>query len=376
MRIAYVINSLEGGGAAAGLKPVATFLRNAGHSITLLVLTPRDRLAEAWFRNEGFDIRTRDGGEKDHIAASTWLTREVAALRPTHIWTSLTRATLLGQITGRQLKIPVVSWQHNAWLKWDNLILLKRMRHLSCHWIADSTFVADLTRRRLSLPESRVSTWPIFSAAPDVKPARPWRYGETIRIGSLGRLHPAKGYDILCAALRRLPLKDMPPFRISIGGQGKEENRLQEMIREYGLDCLTLNGFTSDTETFLAGQHLYLQPSRREGFCIAAHEAMQAGLGVIASSVGELSHSVKDDVTGWTVPPENPQALADTLFKVLLHPERLGDVGTRARTHVLSLFGPDRFEAAGHKIISRLPGDTAISAQPRTDQSALIPDAA
>ncbi|NHN86179.1 glycosyltransferase [Acetobacter musti] len=376
MRIAYVINSLEGGGAAAGLKPVAAFLRNAGHSITLLVLTPRDRLAEAWFRNEGFDIRTRDGGEKDHIAASTWLTREVAALRPTHIWTSLTRATLLGQITGRQLKIPVVSWQHNAWLKWDNLILLKRMRHLSCHWIADSTFVADLTRRRLSLPESRVSTWPIFSAAPDVKPARPWRYGETIRIGSLGRLHPAKGYDILCAALRLLPLKDMPPFRISIGGQGKEENRLQEMIREYGLDCLSLNGFTSDTETFLAGQHLYLQPSRREGFCIAAHEAMQAGLGVIASSVGELSHSVKDDVTGWTVPPENPQALADTLFKVLLHPERLGDVGTRARSHVLSLFGPDRFEAAGHKIISRLPGDTATSAQPRTDQSALIPDAA
>ncbi|GBR11066.1 glycosyltransferase family 4 protein [Acetobacter oeni] len=361
MRIAYIINSLEGGGAATGLRPVVSFLRDAGHSVTIFALTPRDRRAESWFIAEGFEVRTREGGEKDHRAAFTWLSQEVADLDPTHIWTSLTRATLLGQLVGQRHRIPVVSWQHNAWLKWDNRILLRLMRRLSCHWIADSAFVADLTRQRLDLSDERVSSWPIFSASPETAQARPWCRGETIRIGSLGRLHTAKGYDILCAALRLLPQEGLPDFKISIGGKGKEEANLQSGISEANLNCIRLEGFVGNTQAFLAGQHLYIQPSRREGFCIAAHEAMQAGLGVIASSVGELSHSVKNNVTGWQVPPENPQALADVLVTALRNPERLEAIGTAARAHVLKMFGPARFHAAGQRVMDSIPGAVADS---------------
>ncbi|NHO31077.1 glycosyltransferase family 4 protein [Acetobacter fallax] len=358
MRIAYVINSLEGGGAVAGLKPVASFLQACGHSVTVLALTPRDRQAESWLVSTGFNVITREGGEKDHLGALRWLSHEVRKLAPTHIWTSLTRSTLLGQLVGLQQSIPVVSWQHNAYLKRENLALLKLTRQLSCHWIADSAFVATLTRERLSLPDERVSCWPIFSVSSDALQTRPWRRGEIIRIGSLGRLHPAKGYDVLCEALRLLPRDILPPFEITIGGQGKEKACLLETIRNAGLSCLRLDGFVTDTQDFLAHQHLYLQPSRREGFCIAAHEAMQAGLGVLASSVGELSHSVIDDVTGWKVPPEDPHALAEALIRILQQPERLETVGATARAHVLKEFSHARFQEAGQRALEHIPGGT------------------
>jgi len=55
-------------------------------------------------------------------------------------------------------------------------------------------------------------------------------------------------------------------------------------------DRLVLAGFVERPRDFLAGLHLYLQPSRSEGLCIAAHEAMQAGLASIVSAVGEMPY--------------------------------------------------------------------------------------
>lgn len=69
MRIAYVINSLEGGGAASPVPAILGVLTGAGAQVRLLALTLRNGKALPAIREAGIDTVVRDGGEKDHFAA-------------------------------------------------------------------------------------------------------------------------------------------------------------------------------------------------------------------------------------------------------------------------------------------------------------------
>ena len=110
MRIAYVINSVEGGGAALPVPAVARVLSDYGANVKILALTRRDGRAIPAMADAGLTLRVRDGGETDHLVAAAWLDRQMTALRPDILWTSLTRATLIGQLVGARRRIPVVSW--------------------------------------------------------------------------------------------------------------------------------------------------------------------------------------------------------------------------------------------------------------------------
>lgn len=362
MRIAYVINSVEGGGAALPVPAVCAVLAQHGATVEVFALTRRDGRAIAAMEAAGLRVHVREGAEKDHPAAFAWLLREMKAWAPDLVWTSLTRATLLGQIVGRLIGAPVVSWQHAAYLKPWNRRLLRLLQPLSALWIADSHSVAALTAERLAVPPGRLATWPLFAADADAPQARAWRQGETLRLGTLGRLHPVKGHDVLVAALARLRSRGFAPatpFEVRIAGAGDQLAALQAALEAAGVDNVTFVGFAERPREFLAGLHLYLQPSRSEGLCIAVHEAMQAGLPALVSAVGELPYSVVDGVTGRVVAPGDPEALADALARLLSRPEALAGMGAAARARVLDRFGAAAFARAGADVVARLPVRTA-----------------
>lgn len=357
MRIAYIINSVEGGGAASPVPSVARVLRNAGAQVKVLALTRRDGRALPAMLADDLDVQVRDGGERDHLAAARWLDLALSHYRPTHLWTSLTRATVLGLLLGWRRGIPVVSWQHAAYLKPANLRLLRALRRLPVAWVGDSDQVSALTAERIGVEPERLFTWPLFAADPDAPQARPWQAGESLRLGSLGRLHPVKGYDVLMDALAVLHeggFRAPVPFEIAIAGEGAERAAIADAALRAGIAPLHLPGYTALPREFLAGLHLYLQPSRSEGLCIAMHEAMQAGLPAIASAVGQMPYSLEHARSGWLVAPGNPMALADALAAALSDPARLAAMGQAARTRVLTRFSTDAFRQAGEAILTRL----------------------
>lgn len=351
MRILYVINSLEGGGASAPVPAIAAFLQSQGCQVRIAALTPRDRRGLPAIERAGLAVTIRDGGEKDHFKAWRWLDAETMAWQPDLIWTSLTRATLLGQIVGQMHAIPVVSWQHAAYLKPLNALLLRWRRHRSALWIADSDNVAAWAQRKLALDPARILVWPLFSADENTPRAAPWKPGTPVRIGSLGRLHRVKGYDVLLAALAAL--RTSQDIRVEIAGDGDLRDDLVRRASAAGLDDVAFVGFT-DAKRFLAGLHLYLQPSRSEGLCIAAHEAMAAGLPVLASAVGELRYSILDGETGGLVPPDDPHALAAKLREMLHDPARLAEMGAAGRARILGRFGRAAFARAGGIVLARI----------------------
>jgi glycosyltransferase involved in cell wall biosynthesis len=352
MRIAYIINSVEGGGAALPVPSIADVLRKGGAEVRIYALTRRDGRAIAAMEAAGLEVVVRDGGEKDHLAALRWLDARMRADRPTHLWTSLTRATLLGQLVGRRRGIPVVSWQHAAYLKPANRRLLRLLQPLSRLWVGDSDAVTRLTAERLGVPAERLVQWPIFRADPSAPQARPWQPDEAMRIGSLGRLHTVKGYDVLIEALALLPPLPVP-LEVTIAGEGEQRGALEALAAARGV-TIRLIGYADDPKAYLARQHLYVQPSRSEGLCVAAHEAMQAGLPVVASAVGQLPYSIEDGVSGRTVPPGDAAALAAALADLLLTPERLAAMGSHAAAATRDRFSPARFETAGLAILDRM----------------------
>lgn len=360
MRIAYFINSMEGGGAQSPLSKIVAALRKSGATVQVFALTRRNGLAIPQLQKGGVDPIVRDGGEKDHLSALRWMETRAHDWQADALWTSLTRATLLGQIAGRRLDVPVVSWQHNAFLKPWNQRLLRWRSAASALWVADSSQVAELTKEKLGISEDDLITWPIFAADTDAPQSTPWREGTTLEIGSLGRLHPAKGYDFLIEALsllKRRGFNPATPFRIRVAGIGEDEDYLKAQARAAGvLDLLQFIGFEPDPAAFLASLHLYLQPSRREGFCIAAHEAMQAGLPLIVSQTGEMPFTVNDPSIGLAVPVGDVAALADALADLLHRPQDLATMGARARDRVRNRFSQQRFDAIGAELVARLRG--------------------
>ncbi|MCQ8241856.1 glycosyltransferase family 4 protein [Rhizosaccharibacter radicis] len=362
MKLAYVINSLEGGGAALPVPAVASVLRDEGFEVTVIALGRRDGRAEAPIRAAGFPVLVHEDAPGRHGAVLRWLDRAVARERPAVIWTSLTRATLLGQLVGWRRGIPVVSWQHAAFLKPANRRLLRLSRRLSRLWIGDSDTVTRLTGSRLRVPPDRLVCWPIFAADPSAPRARPWQPDQRLELGSLGRLHPVKGFDVLIEALRLLRdggWRSPVPFRLSLLGDGPAGDALRAQARASGLHedhggPVRFAGYSAAPRDALAALHLYLQPSRSEGFCLAAHEAMQAALPVLASAVGELPRSVVDGETGRLVPPGDPRALADALAAMLSDPGRLAAMGADGRARVLERFDAQRFRDTGGEIARRV----------------------
>ncbi|GBO81935.1 glycosyl transferase [Acetobacter aceti NRIC 0242] len=353
VRIAYIINSVEGGGAALPVPAVTQVMRECGHHVEIFALSRRDGRAIAPMEQDGLRVHVRNGAPGDHLAAFLWLKRQMQVFSPTVIWTSLTRATLMGQLLGAYRRCPVVSWQHSARLKPANARLLRLLRSRTSLWIADSCCVEKMTRETLGIPAKQLACWPIFRADADVPLATPWQPGEPVRIGSLGRLHPVKGYDILCQALTLLRQRnDLPSFEVLIAGEGEERVHLEGLIKRDNLP-VRLAGYVEHPKNFLATLHAYVQPSFWEGLCLAAHEAMLAGLPVITSAVGELPFTITGEM-GSVVPPRDPQALAGALEKLLHSPDKLAEWGQAGRQRVLERFSAERFDATGRDIVERV----------------------
>ena len=100
-------------------------------------------------------------------------------------------------------------------------------------------------------------------------------------IGSVARLHPLKQLDAAIAVSAR-----RPDMHLAIAGQGPDEERLRRMAAETGVtNRVHLVGDMPPQKVglFLAGLDAFVFPSTAETFGLAAVEAAQAGIPVVAN---------------------------------------------------------------------------------------------
>ena len=356
MHIHYLLTDLNSGGAAQPIPDLVALMRDQGHTVRVLALLPKDRKGAAQLDRAGIAWELLGNSRRDTLPAARALLRILREDRPDLLWTSLTRATIYGAIAGWLCGIPVLSWQHNSWLKPGDRRLLRLSRRLTALWVADSRTVAEFAAQSLDIARSKIEVWPLFRARTEVPVARPCAPGTPFRIGGLGRLHADKNFCHLIAAAALISERDpalATRLEFVIGGQGGEHARLAAQIAAAGLDNVRLAGYVDDPIAFLSTLHAYVQPSHHEGLCIAAHEAMQAALPVIATRVGELCRSVLPGETGYLAEVGDVPAIAQAIIELARDPARAARLGAAGRERVLSLFGEAEFRRAGIAVLRR-----------------------
>lgn len=160
-------------------------------------------------------------------------------------------------------------------------------------------------------------------------------------VGYIGRLVPQKGVDWLIEAAAGIQ-----NIRLRIIGQGPELARLQELAIRRGLQAVFAGPIAlEDVPTAMAGLDLLVVPSRttlqwEEFFGRVAVEAMFAGIPVIASNTGGLSHVVSDG--GMLVAENDVPSLAAALRQLADSENLRKTLGERGRERALAEFSPRR----------------------------------
>jgi glycosyltransferase involved in cell wall biosynthesis len=91
-------------------------------------------------------------------------------------------------------------------------------------------------------------------------------------------------------------------------------------------------GYRADARALVGLLDVLVVPSLTEGSPLIVLEAMAAGVPVVASAVGGIPDQVRHGEEGLLVPPDDPDALAETLGTLLRNPtraRRLGEAGRR-----------------------------------------------
>ena len=99
-----------------------------------------------------------------------------------------------------------------------------------------------------------------------------------------------------------------------------EMQRLHLMRSALGLEDLVAFLGKRDQDSladYYAAADVLVMPSHYESFGMVALEAMACGTPVIASRVGGLTYTVRDEETGLLVPDRDPQALAEAIHRVI-----------------------------------------------------------
>ncbi|MFL6292708.1 MAG: glycosyltransferase family 4 protein [Thermoanaerobaculia bacterium] len=156
----------------------------------------------------------------------------------------------------------------------------------------------------------------------------------------VGRLRIRKGVEVLLEALP-------PGARLLIAGDGEHRAALES---KPGVKFLGRQD-AGRVRGLLRGAAALVVPSIYEGMPLVVLEAMAAGVPVVASRVSGIPEVVEDGVTGWLVPPEDPEALAAALAEVLEHPDEARRRGEAGRRRVDERFRPMNAVAAWKRAV-------------------------
>jgi glycosyltransferase involved in cell wall biosynthesis len=105
-------------------------------------------------------------------------------------------------------------------------------------------------------------------------------------------------------------------------------------------------GFVSRCDELLAASDVVVCSSRFESFGMVHIEAMASGVPVVSTNVGGPAETIVDGTTGWLVPPDRPDLLADRVRGLLDDPDERRRMGAAGRARVLAHFTLDRYAAS------------------------------
>jgi len=286
MRVLHVITGLCAGGAEHQLR---LLLRRLPYDCEVATLTGPGPVA-ATIRADGTTVHELPMSSNHDVSVVARLRRLIRDGGFDLVHTHLYRACVHGRVAARLAGVPVVATEHSlgdgfiegrrtsAGVRW----LYRATERMGRTTIAVSGTVAHRLRA-WGVPADRIAVIPNgidaaeFAYDPVLRARTRDRLGiarDTVVIGGVGRLEPAKRFDHLIWALG-----EVPDTVLLLVGEGSAGAALREQALRSGLgDRVIFTGAVGHTRDMLCAMDVFASPSVQETFGLAVLEALACGL--------------------------------------------------------------------------------------------------
>lgn len=364
LRIAFVITGLDVGGAEMMLWKLLSRIDRTRFAPSVIALSGTATTMLPAFRQLGIpcELLGWRGTGRDAIGGLQRLYRALRRREPDLVqgwmYHGNIAATLAAACAG--LKVPVL-WNVRATLMEPRhekrltafLIWLSGRLSFSAARIINNSAAsaAEHERRRGYLPGKRVIL-PNGFDTDKFKPCAAARAAlrkalhvdhDTLLVGHVARYHPMKDHDNFVQAAACVARAHAQTHFVMAGEGVDVSNReLMRLVAAYGLeDRIHLVGPQDDVRQITAALDIQVSSSSSgEAFPNVVGEAMSCGVPCVVTDVGDSAAVVGD--SGVTVPPRDPQALADGISRlIVLGAAGRADLGARARQRTIDHFSLD-----------------------------------
>ncbi|MCA1684633.1 MAG: glycosyltransferase, partial [Planctomycetia bacterium] len=223
--------------------------------------------------------------------------------------------------------------------------------------IAECPQDEDDLRRLYAADPARVVTIPCGFDPAEFWPMDKVRARDVLGIGrgervvlQLGRIVPRKGVDNVVRGLARLrDDRGVAARLLVVGGESADPDpavtpeigRLRAIAEAEGVaDAVTFVGSRARgvLRYYYAAADVFVTTPWYEPFGITPVEAMACGTPVVGSAVGGIKSTVRDGETGYLVPPDDPDALAERLARLFRQPELSRRFGVQSYRRANALY--------------------------------------
>ncbi len=331
------------GGVQVHVRELALRLRERGHEVA--VVAPGSRPAmEPWVRIVGRPVRVPYNGTVAPICFSPRsfgrVRRLVAAFEPdvVHVHEPLTPSTSM--LAVRAARGPVVATFH-AYLGRSRLMeaaapVLRTIQRRVDAAIAVSEAAAAFLRRAVPAEVEIIPNGlDVERFANPGPPAADLPPGPIVLWVS--RLDPQKGFPVMVRAFHRLALSN-PEVSLVVAGAGRDRDAAALLPPELRRRVVMLGVVEHDRlPAYHAGASVFASAAvGQESFGYVLVEAMAAGVPVVATDIPGFREVVRDGVDGLLVPPNDPDALAASIARVLEDAELAARLASAGRERAAS----------------------------------------
>ena len=250
---------------------------------------------------------------------------------------------------------------HEVW--WARLPVTRRLLRRIGDSCDHLTAISGYTARRIASALSPAARRRLLRLAPPVdtesfRPPRAAAIRSAVRCIAVGRLIPQKGVSTLLRAWRLVidrTVRTAVARELIVVGDGPERARLERTINELELsECARIIGAVPRAQVIAQLQQasVFALPVRTqwaglnpEGLGLAALEAAACGLPVIVGNSGGAPETVREGDTGFVVPSDDHQLLAERLSLLLDDPSLAQQMGSRGRRYVSAHFSMESARA-------------------------------
>lgn len=345
--------NLARGGAERQIVHLARCLDRPRWAISILLLHGGE---EGYLADVPEDVQVNTlsaSGPKPRLGKAFWAIQQAIGVRRflrdhpcdvvlTFLWFPTLLCALALPARGRKTKL-VWSVQSDlaadcrrrrlGWLRW---LLVK-------HWIPPKVdqFIAVSSglRRAIQTMVSPAAKLSLVHNAVDIRLAEqmkdarctPPKQPGRLRILSVGRLVPQKGYEDVLVAFAETVRKLRKEAELFILGEGPERAKLQALMVKLRVDeHVRLVGTVGNPYAWMNTADLFVMPSRWEPFGIVLVEAMALGLPVISTATDGARDIVESGIDGLLVPIGEPDSLAQAILHLARSAEARAALGRRA----------------------------------------------